>query len=411
MRGVVWLVLLFTVAVVAASTFGRNDGLVSIYWNGWRTDLSLNLAVLLVLGLCLVLTLGLQAVQALTSLPRRASEWRTLRKERAAQAALREALVELLAARYGRAQKAAVRALDIQRDTPSMSGDAEFAALTRLLAATGAHRLQDRPRRDQWLAEAMRPGVASRTDEAARLLAAEWALEDLDGERAGRWLGELPAGVSRRTQAMRLKLQAARLLGDTDAALRMARLLANHGAFSDAAARSLLRSLAFDALQATHDLEQLSRVWSALDVADRRDPLVAARAAVQAALLGAPAEGRGWIRPFWERLESVQRDEREKLALALIEALDGLDTDWLPRLEAAQAGWPHEPAVMAAVALGYAECQLWGKARRPLQHAADAPTLPSALRRRALRELAVLASQEGDAERARAHERAAAALE
>ena len=140
MRGVVWLVLLFTVAVVAASTFGRNDGLVSIYWNGWRTDLSLNLAVLLVLGLCLVLTLGLQAVQALISLPRRASEWRTLRKERAAQSALREALVELLAARYGRAQKAAVRALDIQRDTPSMSGDAEFAALTRLLAATGAHR-------------------------------------------------------------------------------------------------------------------------------------------------------------------------------------------------------------------------------------------------------------------------------
>jgi uroporphyrin-III C-methyltransferase len=39
-RGVIWLVLLFVVAVVAATTFGRNDGLVSIYWGGWRVPTS-----------------------------------------------------------------------------------------------------------------------------------------------------------------------------------------------------------------------------------------------------------------------------------------------------------------------------------------------------------------------------------
>ena len=47
MRGVIWLLLLAVVAVVAASLLGPNDGLVSVYWGGWRTDLSLNLAVLL----------------------------------------------------------------------------------------------------------------------------------------------------------------------------------------------------------------------------------------------------------------------------------------------------------------------------------------------------------------------------
>ena len=47
MRGIIWLVLLFAVAVVAATTLGRNDGLVSIYFGAWRTDLSLNLFVLL----------------------------------------------------------------------------------------------------------------------------------------------------------------------------------------------------------------------------------------------------------------------------------------------------------------------------------------------------------------------------
>ncbi len=45
MRGIIWLVLLFVVAVVAATTLGRNDGLVSIYFGNWRTDLSLNLFV------------------------------------------------------------------------------------------------------------------------------------------------------------------------------------------------------------------------------------------------------------------------------------------------------------------------------------------------------------------------------
>ena len=72
MRGVIWLVLLFIAAVVAATTLGRNDGLVSIYFNGWRTDLSLNLFVLLVLAACFVLMAAARSVSSLISLPQRA---------------------------------------------------------------------------------------------------------------------------------------------------------------------------------------------------------------------------------------------------------------------------------------------------------------------------------------------------
>ena len=49
MRTIVWLLILAVVAVVAATALGNNDGLVSIYWLGWRTDVSLNLFVLAVL--------------------------------------------------------------------------------------------------------------------------------------------------------------------------------------------------------------------------------------------------------------------------------------------------------------------------------------------------------------------------
>ena len=416
MRGIVWLILLFVVAVVAATTLGTNDGIVSIYWSGWRTDLSLNFFVLLVVGFCLLLVLAVQAFMAITTLPQRASEWRGLRKERAAQAALREALAEYHGARYGRAQKAATRALDIQADTPALQADTEFTVLAQLLGAASAHALQDRPRRDALLAQAM-PGPqrkASRADDGVRLLAAEWALEDRDGPRAQALLAELPAGVARRTQALRLKLQAARLLRDGASALHTARLLANHNAFSEAAAQSLLRSLAFDALDATHDPQQLQRTWDLLDAADRRDPYVAARAASRAGQLGAAALGRSWLRPFWDRLQDVDRDAREQLALALIAAVDGLAAeqfDWLPRLDAAAAAGSHGPAVAAAVAIAFAECRLWGMARRPLEATASAASLPGALRRRAWRQLAELAREEGDAERERACERAAAAID
>ncbi|MEO5735262.1 MAG: heme biosynthesis HemY N-terminal domain-containing protein, partial [Rubrivivax sp.] len=90
MRSVIWLVLLFGVAVVAATTLGSNDGLVTIYWHGWRTELSLNLFVLLLLGSCAALMFSVKAISTLLNLPRRAGEWRALRRERVAQSALVE---------------------------------------------------------------------------------------------------------------------------------------------------------------------------------------------------------------------------------------------------------------------------------------------------------------------------------
>ena len=54
MRSVIWLVLLAVAAVVAATAFGGNDGLVSLYWSGWRVDLPLLGLVGGVLGALLV---------------------------------------------------------------------------------------------------------------------------------------------------------------------------------------------------------------------------------------------------------------------------------------------------------------------------------------------------------------------
>ena len=339
MRTVVWLVLLFVAAVVAALTLGDNDGLASFYWAGWRLDLSLNFFILLAIGIGFaVVTVG-QAINALVGLPERAREWRALRLERAAQGALRDALTEYFGGRFSRAHKAAQRAMAIRDDVHALENDHQFQMLATLLAAGSLHRLQNRTQRDELLKRALklsRRGSGSAVDDGVRLLAAEWALDDRDGPRAEGLLAELAPGVARRTQALRLKLQAARLQRRPLEALHTARLLANHQAFSKVAAQGLLRSLAFEALDAAHDADQLRRTWAQLDTADQRDPYVAARAAQRAAALSAPEDGRTWLRPHWDRLDVLDTDARAQLAQALVAVVAGIGTDWLARVEAAQ---------------------------------------------------------------------------
>lgn len=415
MKRIVFFMLLFTAAVVAATLLGTNDGLVTFYWQGWRTDLSLNLFLLLLLGAWVLGLAVIWAVRNVLTLPRRAAEWRAQRRERVAQQALREALAAYFSARYGRARKSADRALAVQADTPELQADTDFRLLAQLLAAGSLHRLQDRPQRDQVLAQALaaarKPGSVQPADDAVRMLAAEWALDDRDPARALELLAALPPGAARRTQALRLKLQATRMARLPLEALHVARLLANHGAFTPVVAQSLLRSLVAEALESTHDPEQLRRLWTQFDAAERRDPQVSARAALRAVHLQAHEDARNWLLPHWERLSELSAADREAVALAFIEACPGLAADWLPRLESAAQVYGQEPAVLAAVGHAFAERQLWGKARRLLEQAAASAGLPGTARRRAWRQLATLARAQGDEARALACERSAAAID
>jgi HemY protein len=403
-RLAIWFVLLFAVAVVAATAFGTNDGLASFYWGAWRLDISLNLFLLLLVGTCFVVVGVINGVNSLVGLPKRAREWRVSRRDRSGQAALRDALAQYFGGRYTRAQKSAQRALAIQAETPELAQDNEFTVLGHLLAAGSAHRLQNRALRDEELRQALdlshRSPAARSAEEGARLLAAEWALDDRDATRATELLNQLPMGVARRTHALRLKLQAARLGRQPQEALKTARLLVKHQGFSQGAAVGLLRSLAFESLDTVHDLDQLRRLWASLDPADRRDPFVAARAATRASGMGAAEEARTWLRPFWDRLAEMGGEERAAVAEALSTAVASIGAEWLPRLESASQALPRDAAVALAAGRALAERGLWGKARTLLEQAGEDDSLASAPRRRAWIALAELAAHEGDTARA-----------
>lgn len=399
MRGIVWLILLFVIAVVAATALGQNDGLVTVAWGAWRTELSLNFAVLLLLVLGAAVLGAMRALEAFLSLPRRAREWRSRQRERAANAALREALSAYFGGRYSRAQKAARRAIGLHEEFRDLPLGADHRVLAQLVAAGSLHRLQDRAGRDGLLnaiEQEARQGMARSAADGALLLGAEWALDDQDADRALDLLQSLPPGVARRTQALRLKLRAARLAGQTHEALDITRLLAKHQAFSASAASGLLRALALEHLDAARDAEQLRAQWQQLEPADRADTVIVAHAVRKAVAWQASADARRWLEGPWQSLGRMAPDDRTRIALALASATEGAEPEWLERTESAARTWPADPAIALAAGRLCAQRQLWGKARQLLEPAASHPALPPAARRSGWRTLAGIAEHEGN---------------
>ena len=404
MRSIVWLLLVAVIAVVGATALGANDGLVTIYWRGWRTDFSLNLFLLVMVALFMAVYSLVRALDGLLALPERAKQWRTSRRDRVAQAALREGLALYLAGRYTRAHKTCQKAIAIQADTPELALDAEFTALAHMLSAGSLHRLQDRTRRDEHLQRALEMARMTRkpraTEEGARLMSAESALEDRDAARALRELSELPPGVARRTQALRLKLQAARLARQPMEALRTARLLAKHQGFTPSAAEGLLRTLASETLEGARDADQMRALWVNLDMQDKRDPLLVANAARRMSNLGAPHEARQWLAPLWDQIHKQSPEAIEALATALRESLTGLEAEWLPRLDATTPAALRNPSLALTLGLVLAERQLWGKARGMLLSAANDLQLNVNDRRTAWAQLGLMAERESRPEEA-----------
>jgi HemY protein len=404
MRSIVWLLLLAVVAVVGATALGGNDGVVTIFWLGWRADISLNLFLLGMVLVFLAVYSLTRALDSLLNLPERAKQWRISQRDRVAQAALREGLALYMAGRYTRAHKACQRAVAIQADTPELTLDAEFTALAHLLSAGSLHRLQDRTRRDEHLQRAIELSRLTRkpraVEEGARLLAAECALDDRDALRALRDLAELPPGVARRTQALRLKLQATRLARQPVEALKTARLLAKHQGFTTSAAEGLLRTLALETLATARDADQLRSLWQNMDAQDRRDPLVVAEAARRMADLGAALEARQWLAPLWDRIGQLPAEAVDALAKALSHSLIGLEAEWLPRLDATTQAALRNPGLALVLGLALSERQLWGKARGMLLSAANDMQLDLDRRRLAWAKLGQLAEREHRADEA-----------
>jgi HemY protein len=415
MRAALWFVALFGVAVAVALLAGNNHAVVTLFWPPYRVDLSFNLMLLLLVAAFALLHFALKALSVVASLPRQARRWRAQQKERAMYAALMDALAHLLAGRFIRASRSAENALLQEKNMGQLIVDVgtdsghqparsqQLRSLAHLLAAESAQALQNRAVRDVHLQQALE--VASNrtvpeTHAGIQLRAARWALEDREPSVAMEWLNQLPLGAGRRTLALRMRLRAARLAGQTSDALETARLLAKHRAFSPPAAQSIIRGLALELLNAAHDPEQLRQVWLSLDQAERVMPEVAVHAASRLmALKGEAAWARDWLAGAWDVVMKPRSEFGEtlrvKFILVLEDSLEALDAVWLARIEAALQARPGDANFEYLAGMACLKRQLWGKAQQLLSHAVLS-LQDAVLKRKAWLALAALAEQRGD---------------
>ena len=416
MRGALWFLGIFGVAVALALFMGNNQGTVTLVLPPYRIDLSLNFVLLMLMAAFALLYLAMRALTALLELPRQARRWRVQQKERSILASLTDTLGQMMSGRYLRARKSATQVLAYEQLLADMheglEQGAELRALAHLLAAENAHALQDRPLRDENLDRAAaelagRSGATAQAlDEGLRLRRARWLIDDREATTALDLLDGLPQGVARRTLALRLRLKAARHARRTPKALETARLLAKHRAFSPDAARGIVRGLAIDLIASTHDDAQLERAWDTqLDPAERAMPELAIAAAARLTQLSGDAQrAREWMLPVWERFvdglpgeAGLSAAQQLALARALEPGLPELDAAWLARLESAAQRAPGHAIVQYLVGMACLHRHLWGKAHAHLAQAAPA-LHDTELRRRAWVALAALASERGDEE-------------
>ncbi len=416
MRAALWFIGLFGIAVAMALFVGNNQGTVTLFWPPYRIDLSLNMVLLVLLASFILCYTALRGLAVLVQLPHQARRWRGQQKERAMHHALLDALSHLQAGRFVRARKSALATLALEESLTSMSAAVphgrQLRATAHMVAAEGSHALQDQAQREVHLAQVLEcaplngTAVEQETREGAQMRSARWALDDRDASLALERLAALPQGAARRTLALRIKLKAARLARHTEHALETARMLAKHRAFSPAASASIVRGLILELIQDTRDTARLQQLWLELDPAERAMPEIAIPAARRLVSLGGEvAQARAWLLPVWEhataRMDALSDSQMQTLVLALQECLDGLDSQWLARIEAACRDNPREPRLQYLAGMACVQRQLWGKAQQLLTQCA--PQLsPGPLRAQAWQQLARMAEHRNDSEAAAA---------
>ena len=417
MRNVLWFLALFALAAGLALFAGNNQGTVTLFWPPHRVDLSLNLVLLGLFAFFVLLYAALRGLSILLGLPGEARRWRRRHQERVQLQGLLDAMSHLTAGRFIRARKAAENVVAqteaLARSEQALPHGTRLIALSHLLAAECAHALQDRAGRDGHAQRVLALTQDKRRDaqeirEGVQLRMARWAFDDRDVQTALQRLDELPQGVARRTLALRLRLKVTRLAGQFRAALETVRLLSKHRAFSESAARSLVRGLATELLRSTHDPAQLQKVWEQLDAAERDLPEIALLAGERMLALGGDfTRAQQWLLPVWEQLVRPASPLPQELRLRLVLLLEkGFrqtpgqpDAAWLARIEAAQMGNPREVLLQYLAGVACMHLSLWGKAQQLLRQSLT-QLKDETLRRRAWAALAKLAEQREDSKAA-----------
>lgn len=220
MRGLLWVLGLFALAVGISLAANVNDGYVLLVVPPYRGEISLNLAIVILFLVFFLLYALVRAATLTLSLPRKVGEFRERRAREKALALLGESVRQLFEGSYERALKSAAKA---HVATPA----AEMSAA--LVAARAAFALGDTARMREWLDRAVQGENGQDARAASLMLEAEMLLEASRFAEAAEVLARLRESFRENAAALRLELRAQQGCGKRDEVDRIVRQLKKHG--------------------------------------------------------------------------------------------------------------------------------------------------------------------------------------
>jgi HemY protein len=384
MRVFFWVLALFAAAVGLVVAARYNSGYLLLVIAGHRIELSVNFAVALIAALFAVLYFLVRAVAAALSLPSEVRQFHENRRIESGRSEFMTALHAYFEGRYGRAEQAAARALEL----------GHAPALSAVVAARAAHQTRAFAARDRYLAQI--ENLGDDEDYLRRVTQAELLLEEHRYLDALAVLGQIRDG---HTAALRLELKAQQLARNWDRVEALLPLLDKRRVYDPVVLAQLRRTATAELLKRKAlDVPRLDAAWQRLPDELKHDDLIARTAAECYIALGAPAAGH-------RILETALDTQWDPQAVLLYSESPGDET--IARIQKAE-GWLPDHSRDAALLLSLgrlcAHAGLWGKARSYFE--ASLAVEPSHSAHLALAELARRDDREADA---RAHESAALA--
>ncbi|MFN7644067.1 MAG: heme biosynthesis HemY N-terminal domain-containing protein [Burkholderiales bacterium] len=344
MRWMVWLLVAFAAAVGLALLMRFNHGNVAVLWPPYRIEISVNLALALLLAAFGALHLLLVGTARALRLPQRVREYRARRQQETAVGALRDSVLAFFEGRHARVERHALLA----------QASVATAAPAALLAARSAQRMQEQSRRDRWLQEAQGDAGAGN---ALLMTQAELAVEDRRTQEAIEIVERMHARGARHVVSLRTALRAYEQAERWDDVLRTLRLVEKRDALHPAAVRRL-RDKAYGELMArkSGDPVALRELWRSLRADERAQPELASQTASALADAGADDDARRIVE------QALDAGFAESLP-AVYARVGGLALrDRLERLEGWRSRYGDEPALLLALGRLCTAEKLWGKA-------------------------------------------------
>ncbi len=258
MRWLIWVLVLFCVAVALAVVARFSNGNIAIFWPPYRVDLSVNLAVALLVVSFVLLHLALLGLRKFSKMTGDVKQYRENRTRDKATESLRQALMAGFEGRFGRVERLAREAQTLP----------ETATIASLLGARAAHKMRQYHRRDEWLAQIQDP-----LGQNAKLITqAELWVEEQRPDDALKSIGEAQRSGIRHIHVMRIALRAHEQNAEWADVIRLTKILDKRGALHEAASQQH-RINAYRQLALTVDGPALTKLWlevrSAQDIRSR----------------------------------------------------------------------------------------------------------------------------------------------